>query len=432
MSNYIITESRQKLKLVQDAEKDELISLFQNQDKLKVGTYIFFAYVKPNIFSHTLLRLIDKEFDKKGKPVTFYFKYITEKSKTLYKFTKDQLINLIGSSSYVKVSTDKQYIMQYVKKSKKSIPPEYGSISKEVFSPLHPSKPDSIYANNKVNDNNNENEVFVMNKSDIKPLHGKSNNLTESKKKLLALYKPRQRRSNKNAPPLEETQMVVYKPKSNSQTKNKKNNKGKMVLYKGNPQNNENQLVPHNTEIDKVSKKVKVSPNTKLWLNANIQGIDLVPVKPPKSPRKIKDAYNNYEEIGYKPEFPKKRSSKKNLLTNSRSSSKTLSNKQQLLLENGKSEHALIKRAPRDLTEKKRLNANASNTRKITPKTQTMNIINAAIGAMFGFNQVKPKSPESIVFDPVNPRNARHQVLYNREADKRLREAGEVSSKELK
>jgi hypothetical protein len=362
--------------------------------------------------------LFKKEFDKKTKHVTFYFNYITEKSKTLYKFTKDQLIDLIGSSSYVKVSTDKKYIMQFVKKSEKSILPKYGTISEQVLSPFHPSKPDSIYENtNKGNDINDD--TFVVNKSDIKN-NNKEDKLSETKKNFLALYNPIQnkRKSNKKQPQLESegNQMVLYKPKSNSQTKKNK-------------KNNETQLVGHNTELDNVSNKV--SPNTNLWLNAHKLGLDLVPVKPRKSPRKIKDAYYNNEEIEYNPEIPKKPSSK-NLLKNghSLSNSSSTRRKKPLLLENGKPETGLIKRAPRDLTMRNKNNLNAAKTKKNTPTGIMNNITN-----ILGFGALFEKSPEPKAIE-TSLRKRRRQLLAPEykvgEERRKLKEAMEVSSKELR
>jgi hypothetical protein len=418
--NAVLSKSREQLKIQQNKEKDDLISLFQNQDNLKVGTYVFFAYVIPNHFSHTLLRLVEKKFDKKGIPVTFYFNYITEKSKELYKFTKKQLIDLIGKCSFVKVSTDKQYIMQFVKKSKKSIPPKYGTISEQVLSPFHPSKPDSIYENTNKTNEINDDTGFVMNKSDIK--NNKEDKLSETKKKFLALYNPTQnkRKSNKKQPRLEseENQIVLYKPKSNSQTK----------------KNNETQLVAHNTELDNVSNKV--SPNTNLWLNAHKLGLNLVPVKPPKSPRKIKNAYHNNEEIEYNPEILKKRSSEKNLLKNSHSSSSSTRRSKPLLLENGKPETGLMKRAPRNLTMRNNNNLNAAKTKKNTPTGIMNNITNVlGLGALFGVNQKKSKSPGLKAIE-ISKRERRRQLLaptYKVGEEKRkLKEAMEVSSKELR
>ena len=192
--------------------------------------------------------------------------------------------------------------------------------------------------------------------------------------------------------------MVVYAPPRNKTNKIK----------------SETRLVKRNTEIDNVANKV--SPSTDMWLTAHKLGIDLVPLKAPKSPLKIKDEYKNYQEIENK-QIPKNRSSK-NLLKNSRLSSKSpsipLNNKQQLLLENGKLKNSLTNKGEKKLT-KKSLDAAASNAY-------------AAIGAMMGFKQVKPKSPESIVFNPQNKRQVRHQMLYTN-ANKRLKEAKEVSSK---
>ena len=421
--NAVLSKSREQLKIQQNKEKDDLILLLNN-DKIKENTYVFFAYVIPNHFSHTLLRLVEKKFDKKGIPVSFYFNYITEKSKELYKFTKKQLIDLIGKCSFVKVSTDKQYIMQFVKKSKKSIPPKYGTISEQVLSPFHPSKPDSIYENTNKTNEINDDTRFVMNKSDIK--NNKEDKLSETKKKFLALYNPTQnkRKSNKKQPRLEseENQIVLYKPKSNSQTKKNK-------------KNNETQLVARNTELDNVSNKV--SPNTNLWLNAHKLGLNLVPVKPPKSPRKIKNAYHNNEEIEYNPEILKKRSSEKNLLKNGLSLSNSSSTRRSKpLFENGKPETGLIKRAPRDLTMRNKNNLNAAKTKKNTPTGIMNNITNVlGLGALFGVNQKKSKSPGLKAIE-ISKRERRRQLLaptYKVGEEKRkLKEAMEVSSKELR
>jgi hypothetical protein len=89
------------------------------------------------------------------------------------------------------------------------------------------------------------------------------------------------------------------------------------------------------------------------------------------------------------------------------------------------------------MTERKKLSNSASKTRKVTPKTNIINNVNDAIknlGAMFGINQAKRESPVHVIETDVRAR--RRQLLnpkYNvGEERRRLKEAAEVSSKELK
>ena len=360
--NVVISESKRKLKDQQENEKQDLILLI-NKDQLKENDYIFIGYLPSSYnekMTHTLLRFVKNELDKKDRPIVFYFNYITNKSNKLYKLSKSELIDLITDSSFVKMSKDKKKILEFTKKSKKTLVPKYGKLAEDVFNPIHGSPIDSL-------NENVENDDFLMNKSEIvKP----SDNIISDieKKRMLTFFENKNKFHNK-------TNKKIKSPKIKVAVR-------AMVKYPATyNEANKKSISPQNEAVVKSDRAIDEYINPRSKTNKKYES-------PQNKTNTISKSPQN-KMVVYQPETKKKRSSDNKIII--------------------RAPRDMTKRAPRDITNKSN-NKYHNKTNKVSPRTRIVNDIIGNIGNIFGYvNQKQSLSPNNVY--ETNVRARRKQLL---------------------